>query len=114
MKMRMKFNDGSIEVNGDQIRGKSITIENGEIFVDGEMKKSELFGDINITINGDVESLENANGTVKANNVGKISTMSGDVECGDVSGNVSTMSGDIECDAVAGKVETMSGDITYV
>lgn len=43
--------------------------------------------------------------------VGKVSTMSADVTCGNVDGDVSTQSGDVDCKNISGSVSTMSGDV---
>ncbi len=111
MKFTMKM--GSCTIDGKTFSGKTISIVNGKVVVDGVEQEGNLVGDINITVNGDVETLENTSGDVKANNVGSIHTVSGDIECGNVSGSVSTVSGDVECRGkIGGNVNTVSGDIT--
>jgi hypothetical protein len=84
--------------------------------------------EINIEVNGDVESITLGNGTITCANVtngintvsgdvncenvfGNIGTTSGDITCDDVSGNVNTISGDVDCDDINGNVSTISGDI---
>ena len=68
--------------------------------------------EINIEVNGDVESITLGSGTIRCANVTNgISTVSGDVFCENVQGNVTTTSGDIDCDDVAGNVNTISGDV---
>ena len=111
----MKFNmkNGRIVIDGREFRGSSVSIQNGKVTVDGVTQKGDLVGDVNITIHGDVERLENSQGKVIANNVGSIDTQSGDVECGDVTGSVQTMSGDVECESIGGSVSTMSGDVRH-
>lgn len=106
-------NNGRINIDGRSFTGRNISISNGKVTIDGIVQDGELVGDINITVEGDIEKLENATGLVKANNVGSISTLSGDVECGNVSGSVSTMSGDVDCGTIGGNVKTMSGDIKH-
>ena len=103
---------GNININGKSYIGRSIRIANGTIHVDGDsigindkVIKIEVKGNIN-NIHADSCDLINVAGGCSS-----ISTLSGDVRCGDVSGNVKTMSGDVTCGKVLGSVDTMSGDI---
>ena len=105
--------NGKVVIDGREFSGRSISIANGKVIVDGVTQSGELIGEINVTVHGDVERIENGAGTVKANAVGNISTHSGDVECGDVSGSVKTMSGGVTCGAIQGNVSTMAGDIHH-
>lgn len=83
---------------------------------------------IDITVNGDVESIslgsghitcanvhngiKTVSGDVTADNVyGSVTSTSGDIDCDDVAGNCSTVSGDINCDDIGGNASTVSGDI---
>lgn len=111
--MQLNMRNGRIVIDGREFRGNNVTITNGRVTVDGVRQDGELVGDVNITVHGDVERLENAAGTVKANNVGSVHTQSGDVECGNVSGSVQTMSGDVDCGSIGGSVSTMSGDVKH-
>ncbi|WP_417537056.1 hypothetical protein [Marinomonas sp.] len=111
MKINMKGN-GTTVINGKSFSASSISVSDGEVIVDG-VKVMEADTIVNIEVHGDVEKLSNESGTVKANHVGSIATMSGDVECGDVSGAVTTMSGDVHCGHVGANVSTMSGDIRH-
>lgn len=72
-----------------------------------------MSGDINVVIYGEVKSLLTHAGNVVAENVGEISTGSGDVKCGNVGGSVCTGSGNVCCDRVGGSVSTGSGDVRY-
>lgn len=68
--------------------------------------------EINIEVNGDVESITLGSGTITCANVTNgISTVSGDVYCENVFGNITSTSGDINCDDVSGNVNTISGDV---
>jgi hypothetical protein len=109
--MKINMKGGSVTIGGRIFKGRDISINNGKVTIDGKDQYGDLVGDINIEVHGDVESIENSSGQVTAVKVGSISTASGDVECGDVSGSVSTMSGDVGCGFVSGSVSTMSGDI---
>ena len=113
MKIRSK-NSNNISIDGKMFSGKCVTIVGNKVTVDGVEQEGELTGDVNITVDGDVYSIENSSGVVKANKANTIKTMSGDVECGDVSGMVKTMSGDITSKSIQGGASSMSGDIRGV
>jgi hypothetical protein len=83
---------------------------------------------IDITINGDVNSIVLGSGSISCANVhngvqtvsgdvgaenvyGSVTTTSGDINCDDIAGNASTVSGDINCDDIGGNASTISGDI---
>lgn len=85
--------------------------------------------EINIEVNGDVESITLGSGSIRCINVtngvktvsgdvytenvyGNVTTTSGDVKCNDVAGNISTVSGDVQLKNVGGNVSTISGDIS--
>ncbi|WP_345842502.1 hypothetical protein [Shewanella algae] len=111
--MEVNMRSGKIVIDGREFSGSNITIVNGKVTVDGVVQDGELVGDINVTIHGDVERLENSRGKVVAKKAGSIHTQSGDVECGDVDGSVQTMSGDVNCGDIGGSVSTMSGDVRH-
>lgn len=111
--MQLNMRNGRINIDGREFRGNNVTIQNSKVTVDGVVQDGELVGDVNVTIYGDVERLENSCGKVVANKAGSIHTQSGDVECGDVSGSVQTMSGDVDCGSIGGSVSTMSGDVKH-
>ena len=107
----------SCNINGKTYVGKTITVRNGVVIVDGKAvtdapdEKSLVF---NITVTGAVESMEVTNGTVTVHgNVDSLKTVSGDVTVEQsVTGNVSTVSGDIKIDGeLHGNANTVSGDI---
>ncbi|MGL4353037.1 MAG: hypothetical protein ACRCTP_03725 [Aeromonas popoffii] len=102
-----------VEINGRSFSGKNITIDSKGVVIDG--KRAELGSELvfNVTVIGEVQSIDGANSVKVTGPVGSVKTMSGEVECGDVTGNVSTMSGDITANNIAGSVKTMSGDIIY-
>ncbi len=109
--MNLSMKNGKITIDGKSFVGSNIQINGNKVIVDGVAQDGELVGDINITVNGDVESIENTSGTVSASNIGSVKTVSGDVYCADVSGDVRTVSGDVRSGKIAGKVNTVSGDI---
>lgn len=88
----------TITINGRTYSGKNtISINGNKVIIDGIVQNSDepLVGPINVHIVGDV---------------GNVSTISGDVHCGNAR-NVSTMSGDVTCNNINGSVKTVSGDI---
>ncbi|UIF90934.1 hypothetical protein [Cupriavidus sp. UYPR2.512] len=102
----------SININGNIVSGRSITITNGRVTVDGKDVTPDGKA-ISIEVQGNIDSI-NADACDRiavTGSAGSVKTMSGDIRCGDVSGSVQSMSGDVTCGAVAGSVSSMSGDI---
>lgn len=102
-----------IVINGRTYVGQSVSINNNKIVIDGKVTVNEESKEINIYIEGNVDSLNVDTCTkVMVNGfVNSLSTMSGDVECGNVNQSVKTQSGDVECGNVGGDISTQSGDI---
>ncbi len=111
--MKLTMKSGNCVIDGRSFAGNNICISNGVVTIDGVVQDGELSGDINVTVNGNVDVLENQVGTITAHNVGEATAGSGDINCNNVSGSVSTGSGDIRCGSVGGNVRTGSGDITH-
>lgn len=126
---------GLIVINGVSYHGKSVSVINGKVIIDGVEQPSTSKNDkkISISIEGNIDSLSvdecesliqtgsvkdlhTLSGDVRVNgDVGSISSTSGDVEVsGNINGPVSTMSGDVDAKQIHGKVNTLSGDIKYV
>lgn len=110
--------NGSVIINGRKHTGKVVLISGDKVAghtvtVDGVCSKLLVNDDlkVSVVVNGDVDSMKLTAGDVTARNVRSISTVSGDVKCGDVSGSVGTVSGDVACGEVGGSVNTVSGDI---
>lgn len=81
LKSVLKDIDGVTYINGIKIEGaQSITIDNGKVYVNGNLQEDLSTPSIEIKVEG---------------SVGSINTTSGDVTCGDIAGSVNTMSGDI-------------------
>lgn len=109
-----KVSGGSVTINGKTYSGSNIQINGGKVVVDGVVQEgAPLVGPINVTVNGDVESLRTVSGDITVNgSTGSIQSTSGDVQVGgDVSGNVQTVSGDVSCKKIEGDAHTVSGDI---
>lgn len=104
---------GVITINNKSYSGSSVIINDGKVIIDGKEANTANHKTINITVTGDVTSI-NADHCAKIEvkgNAGSIKTMSGDVKCGNVTGSVSSMSGDISCKQIQWNASTMSGDI---
>ena len=109
--MNLTMKNGNCTIDGKSFSGSNIQINGNKVVVDGVVQNGELVGDINITVDGDVGSIENTNGTVSALNVGSVKTTNGNVTCSDVSGDVKTTNGDIKAKKINGKVTTVNGDV---
>ena len=103
--------NGKCIIDGKSFSGSNIQICGNKVVVDGVTQSGELVGDIAVTVHGDVDVLENTNGSVKANNVGSVKTTNGKVTCDDVAGDVKTTNGDVNARKILGKVTTVNGDI---
>jgi len=112
--MNINMRGGVTIIDGREFKGNSISISNGKVTVDGVVQDGELAGPIHVQVHGDVQTLENHAGNVTANNVGELSTGSGDVKVdGNVGGSIRTGSGDVVCGQVGGNIRTGSGDVSH-
>jgi len=109
--MNLTMKNGRCTIDGKTFTGSNIQISGNKVIVDGVTQDGELVGDINITVDGNVDSIQNTNGIVKALNVNSVKTTNGDVTCSDVFGDVSTTNGDVSASKILGKVTTVNGDI---
>ena len=109
--MNISMNNGTVTIDGKVFNGSNISISNNKVIIDGVAQEGELVGDVNVVVHGDVQSLSNNCGKVEAKNVGNLKTVSGDVNCGNISGGVQTVSGDVNCGDIKGSVKTVSGDV---
>jgi hypothetical protein len=117
-----------IKINGKEYKGNNVVVQNNRVIIDGEdvtPKEKEINisveGNIEtlkvdeanqITVNGEVGTLDSINGKVKCGNVkGHVATVNGDVEAGYVEGGVSTVNGDVEAEVIHGTTKTTNGDI---
>lgn len=110
----VEASDGTININGKTYRGNNVAIINGRVLIDGKEVSNQSPGPrIDIVVHGNLETLQvDCCDKVKVDgSVGSLSTVSGDVSCGDVSGDISAVSGDVACGNVQGNISTVSGDI---
>lgn len=101
------------------LQGNRIECRDGNWYVDGRRfdfdgEQIDLKQDIvKIEIHGNVKKLHSEMGDVTVNgDVGSIQTASGDVQCNEAA-TIRTMSGDVTCKGRPNSVSTMSGDINY-
>ena len=112
--MNISIKSGNVTINGRTYSGRSFSINDGRVVVDGKPQDGErLVGPISVHVNGDCDSVECESGDVTVMGLvrGSAKTVSGDIRCADVGGSVQTVSGDVSCGNVAGSVGTVSGDI---
>lgn len=101
--------NGATWINNVKIEGaQSISINNGKVYVNGNLREGLESPSIEVKIEGNVASVRTDSGDVST-----VNTTSGDVSCKDVKGGVLTMSGDVTCGNVGGNVSTMSGNIYH-
>jgi len=106
------FFNKMIIVNSQSYNGRSVTIINGKVIVDGKDVTPDS-KEISIKVEGNLDSLsvDYANTIHVEGSVGSLNSVSGDVECNSVTGDVKTTSGDVDCGPVGGNVQTVSGDV---
>lgn len=104
----------SITINGKTITSSgNIIVSNGRVIVGGTDVTPEG-KEIIIVVNGNVDKLEvdACSKVTITGNANNVKTVSGDIEIqGAVSGSVSSVSGDVDCGDIKGSVSTISGDI---
>ena len=107
--------NGTTWINNVKIEGaQTISINNGKIYVNGNLREDLKSPSIEVKIEGTVTSVHTGSGNVSiTGDVTTVNTASGDVSCKDVKGEVSTMSGDVTCGNIDGNVSTMSGNIYH-
>ena len=84
----------SITINGKTIvsSGDTIIVRNGKVISDGVTIQDNLYGDVEITIDGDVKNIDTVgNVTVNGNVTGDIDTTGNVIVSGDVNGDVDCM-----------------------
>ena len=119
---KLTHNKGTIQFNGKVIKipsGKSISIINGQIFVDGVLYTDGDFDKRTIlVIDGTITNLKCDQSVSVNGDVGSIESL-GSVGCDNVKGNINSK-GSVNCDAVTGSVyaggsvncDRVSGSVT--
>lgn len=107
--------NGATWINNVKIEEvQTISINNGKIYVNGNLREDFKSPSIEVKIEGNVASVHTGSGNVSVTgDVSTVNTASGDITCKDVKGGVSTMSGDVTCGNIDGNVSTMSGNICH-
>ena len=113
LKSSLKDINGATYINGVKIEGaQSIIIDNGKVYVNGNLQEDLSTPSIEIKVEGSVGSINTTSGNVSVNgDTATINTASGNVDCHEVKGSVHTMSGDVTCGDISGSVNTMSGGV---
>lgn len=105
----------NIVINGKYISGKSISIKDNKVIVDGLEVKPEQLEDtknVHIEVKGDITAIEiYGKGNITCNNVGSIQLDSGKISCKDIGGNLGIVNGNVFCGNITGHVDSVSGDI---
>lgn len=115
VKTTLNVISGATWINNVKIEGaQTISINNGKIYVNGNLREDLKSPSIEVKIEGIVASVRTNSGDVSiTGDVSTVNTNSGDVSCKDVKGGVLTMNGDVTCGNVGGNVSTMSGNIYH-
>lgn len=93
----------------------SVSIINGKVIIDGKDMTPDS-KEINVTINGNVETLnvDTANKIQVIGSCGSLVSHNGEINIdGNVSGNVENRNGNIDCMNVGGNVSTRNGNIKH-
>lgn len=109
---------GEVSINGQTYTGNTISINNGSVYVDGDLVggAGSLLNvpKIEVYVMGDCDSVDAGSGNITvAGAVGSADTGSGNISVtGDINGDCDTGSGNITCKgSIAGKAKTGSGNI---
>ncbi|WP_250518440.1 hypothetical protein [Caballeronia sp. ATUFL_M1_KS5A] len=104
----------TITLNGVTYTGNHVSVRGGRVLVDGKNVSAGEATRITLEVHGDLQAFQADNcDTVAVHGaVGVVSTVSGNVTCGDVGGAVSTVSGNVNCGDIAGEVRTTCGSVS--
>jgi len=93
----------TITIDGKTFTGRSVTIINGRVTIDGQLQDGTLQGVVEIRITEGVLHDLHTDASVVCGEVGGSVTAGGSVNADDVLGSV-TAGGSVNCDAVGGSV----------
>ena len=104
-----KFNN--VVINGQifNCSGSNILIQGGQVVVDGKIIKSDLIGNVEVIINGDVNKIDCAGSVIVHGNAGSVDCTGSCKIDGDVHGDVDT-AGSVACGNVMGDIDA-SGSV---
>lgn len=104
-------------INGKVYPSGSVRITNNKVYINGVLQTGDELEQkvINIEITGPVNQLEvdACEKLIVNGDIQNLKTLSGDVDCQNVTGSVTTMSGDVDANNIGGSVTTMSGNVKY-
>lgn len=111
--------NNSIIINGTaladiDVDNINITQVNGRVIINGkDITEQYSEQQINIVVNGDVQTIASENATVVVNgNIGgDITSLNGNIQCVDISGNCESKNGNIAARNINGSVNTKNGNI---
>ena len=106
-----------IIINGRKYSGNSVSISGNQVIIDGKIQGPDEKGiDINIVVNGNIESLDvDYASTLTVNgDCGSATSKNGNIECRDILGDAETKNGNIEClGSISGDATTKNGNIKH-
>lgn len=105
----------NISINGTKYQGNNIVVSNGKVIIDGKDFTPDT-KQINISVEGNIEELnvDTCDKVTVTGNVKHIFTTSGDVDVnGNVAMGIQTVSGDVDCGDVSGSISTVSGSVKH-
>ena len=99
-------NINRVVINGQTINcsGNNISIQNGEVIIDGKVIQSNIGYDIKVTVYGDVNKLDCAGSVEVHGNCGSVDCSGSCKIDGDVNGDVDA-SGSVTCGNIAGDID---------
>ena len=106
--------NNTISINGKTYKGNDLSISGGKVYIDGKLQHEEDKIDINITVNGNLDTLEvDACNTITVKQNCKVVTCkNGNVIIhGNVEGDVTNKNGNIKCKNILGDANTNIGNI---
>ena len=95
-----------VVINGKSIdcTGRNISIQNGEVIIDGKVIQSSLERDIKVVVYGDVNNIDCAGSVEVHGNCGSIDCSGSCKVDGNVNGDIDA-SGSVTCGNVAGDID---------